>query len=73
MRAMIVCCSYHLNNTCKVAMAMAEVLGCDVKRPAEVGPVELAGYDVVGFASGIYSAKHHDSVLDLAQGLPKGA
>ncbi len=73
MRSLLICYSYHHNNTAKVARAMAGVLHAKVKRPQEVKPEELGRYDLVGFGSGIYSAKHHESVLDLADGLPKVA
>jgi flavodoxin len=39
--------------------------------PRDVNPEELQEYDLVGFGSGIYSAKHHKSLLDLADKLPQ--
>jgi hypothetical protein len=45
---------------------MAGVLGAPVRSPQEVDPGELGEYDLVGFGSGVYSAKHHPSLLDLA-------
>ena len=35
-----------------------------------MNPQELQEYDLVGFGSGIYGAKHHKSLLDLADKLP---
>jgi flavodoxin len=35
-----------------------------------VDPGEIRGYDLVGFGSGIYGEKHHESLLDLADRLP---
>ena len=50
---------------------MAEVLDAQIKTPDQVDPRELQEYDLVGFGGGIYGAKHHKSMLDLADRLPK--
>jgi flavodoxin len=70
-RSLVVVYSYHHRNTRKVADAVAEVLGAEVRTPSQVTPGEIAEYDLVGFGSGIYSARHHDSLLDLADTLPR--
>lgn len=72
-KALLVVFSYHHKNTEKVARAMAQVLDAKVLAPREVSPEELEGYDIVGFGSGIYSEQHHESLLDLADRLPKAA
>jgi len=69
-RSLVVVYSYHHNNTEKIANACARVLGAEVKTPRQVGPEEIAGYDLVGFGSGIYSATFDPSVLDLVDRLP---
>ena len=71
MKAVIICYSYHHNNTLKVAKAMAKVLKAEIKEPKEIEPKDLKDYDLVGFGSGIYGAMHHEFILDLADGLPK--
>jgi flavodoxin len=71
MKSLIVVVSYHHNNTKKIAEAMAKVLDAQVKSPQQVSPVEFQEYDLVGFGSGIYSEKHHTSLLDLADRLPQ--
>jgi flavodoxin len=71
MKALVVVFSYHHNNTEKVANVIAKVLEAPVKTPQEVNPEELGEYDLIGFGSGIYSAKHHQSLLDLADTLPQ--
>ena len=62
--------SYHHRNTEKVAEVVAEVLGAQIKAPDDVDPGELGDYDLIGFGSGIYGAKHHETVLELANRLP---
>ena len=71
LRSLVVVFSYHHGNTGKIADAVAKVLGAEVKTPRQVKPEEIAEYDLIGFGSGIYSAKHHESLLDLADTLPQ--
>ena len=70
MKSQLVVFSYHHNNTEKVAQVFARVLNAEIKTPQEVNPEELQEFDLVGFGSGIYGAKHHKVVLDLADKLP---
>ena len=71
MKSLVVVFSYHHNNTEKIAKAIAQVLGAEVKTPQQVKPGEIAEYNLVGFGSGIYSATFDPSVLDLADRLPQ--
>lgn len=68
--SLLVLYSYHHRNTEKVAKAIAEVLDAQIRSPEEIDPDDLQEYGLIGFGSGIYSAKHHDTVLELANGLP---
>ncbi len=70
-RSLVVVFSYHHGNTEKVANAIAKVLGAEVRTPQQVDPEELREYDLIGFGSGIYSARHHESLLELADKLPQ--
>jgi len=70
MKSLLVLYSYHHNNTEKVAGVIGKILDAQIKRPVQVEPEELSGYDLVGFGSGIYGEKHHQSLLDLADKLP---
>ena len=69
-KSLIVLYSYHHNNTEKIAKVMAKVLDAEIKWPQEINPEELQEYDLVGFGSGIYSGKHDESLLELADKLP---
>ena len=71
LRSLVVVFSYHHGNTRKIADAVAKVLGAEVKTPRQVKPEEIAEYDLIGFGSGIYSAKHHESLLYLVDRLPQ--
>jgi len=71
MKSLIVCYSFHHNNTQKVAEAMAKVLDAQVKTPQQTIREELQQFDLVGFGSGIYAEKHHESLLELADKLPQ--
>jgi flavodoxin len=69
-RVLLVLVSLHHNNTGKVANIMAQVLNAHVKRPEHINAEELRNYDLIGFGSGIYDQKHHQSMLDLVEMLP---
>jgi flavodoxin len=71
MKSLLVLYSYHHNNTEKVAKVFAEVLDAEIKIPQEIKPEEVQEYDLIGFGSGIYSAKHDESLLDIADSLPQ--
>lgn len=64
-KALIICQSVHQGNTLKVAEAMAEVLGAEIKKPSEVNTEQFSEYDLIGFGSGIYNRTHHKSLLEL--------
>ncbi len=71
MKSLLVLFSYHHNNTEKIANVFAKVLDAKIKTPQQIDPEELQEYGLVGFGSGIYGATHHESLLDLADKLPK--
>ncbi len=71
MKTLIVCYSYHHNNTQKVAEAMAGILDAQIKTPQQTSPEELSQYDLVGFGSGIYGYQHDKSLLDLVERSPQ--
>jgi flavodoxin len=73
MKSLVVVFSYHHRNTEKIAHAIVNVLGAEVKTPRQVRPEEIGEYDLIGFGSGIYGATFHPSVLDLADRLPAAA
>lgn len=70
LKPIIVLFSYHHHNTEKVAKAMAKVLDAEIKWPESIDEEELQEYDLIGFGSGIYSSKHHESILKLVDKLP---
>jgi flavodoxin len=70
MKTIVIVCSYHHKNTEKVAGRIADVLGARTVTPQQVDNAELEGYDLIGFGSGIYDAKHHTKLLELADSLP---
>ena len=71
MKSLMVLFSYHHKNTEKIAKVIAKVLDAQIKTPQQINPEELQEYSLVGFGSGIYSDKHHKSLLDLAEKLPQ--
>ena len=71
MKSLLVLYSYHHNNTEKIANVFAKVLDAQIKTPQQINPEELQEYNLIGFGSGIYDAKHHKFLLDLADKLPQ--
>ena len=71
MKTLIIVFSYHHKNTEKIAQVIAKILDAPIRIPQQIHPAELQEYDLVGFGSGIYSSKHHESLLDLAERLPQ--
>ena len=69
--AVVIVSSVHHGNTRAIAEAMAEVLQAEVRSPADIEVDGLLANDLVGFGSGIYGAKHHAPVLELAESLPE--
>ena len=71
MNCLLVCFSFHHNNTEKIANVFAKVLNAQIKTPQQIDPEELQECSLVGFGSGIYGEKHHRHLLDLADKLPQ--
>lgn len=69
MRTLLVLYSYHHQNTEKIAKVLAKVLDGEIKTPQQINIQELQDYDLIGFGSGIYGAKHHEFILNLADSL----
>ena len=69
MKTLLVLFSYHHKNTEKIAKVFAKVLDAQIKTPQQINPEELQEYVLIGFGSGIYGAKHHETLLELADKL----
>ncbi|MEU7727529.1 flavodoxin family protein [Streptomyces sp. NPDC040724] len=72
MKTLLVCSSVSHGNTRRVAEAMAGVLDARVVAPkdaAVAGPTgsALAGYDLVGFGSGVFFQRMHPDLLGFAR------
>ncbi len=70
MKILIVYISVHHGNTEKVARTMANVLAANLIQVREANAAVLEQYDLIGFGSGIYFGRHHESVLDFVDKLP---
>jgi flavodoxin len=70
-KSLVIVSSYHHKNTKKVASRIAGVRDCRFITPEAVRPQELTGYDLIGFGSGIYDARHHQRFLKLTDKLPQ--
>lgn len=73
MKTVICYYSRHHGNTLRVLEAMAEAVGADLVDVTSRIAARLPQYDRIGFASGIYYSKFHETVVNYAaQYLPDG-
>ena len=73
MKTAIVYYSAHHGNTKKLLDAIAKKHSVTLIDVLQNPTADLSGYDLIGFASGIYYSKFHKSLLKFAaERLPKG-
>lgn len=72
MKVLIVYNSVHHRNTEKIAKVIADELKAKMVKSTEEEVNKLSEYDLIGFGSGIYMSKHHESILQLVEKLPSG-
>ncbi|HXZ94529.1 MAG TPA: flavodoxin family protein [Dehalococcoidia bacterium] len=70
MKTLIIYISVHHGNTEKVAKAMANIVNADLLQVQQADASMLERYDLIGFGSGIYFGRHHESLLDFVDKLP---
>lgn len=66
MKSVIITASVHRGNTRKVVDAIANEFEVDVIDATKVKEKDLSGYDLIGFASGIYGFNLHQSIINFA-------
>ncbi|MFC9437621.1 flavodoxin family protein [Nocardia sp. NPDC057030] len=71
MKAIIVCTSVSHGNTKRIADLMGQVLAARVVTPDQIDAAELAGYDLVGFGSGIFLGSFHAQLREFVDALPE--
>lgn len=71
MKTLIIYVSVHHGNTEKVANVMANALNADLLQVKQADASMFEQYDLVGFGSGIYFGRHHESLLDFVDKLPE--
>ena len=54
MKTVIIYASVHHNNTKKIVDVIVDEYGVDIIDAAKITEKDLSGYDLIGFASGIY-------------------
>ena len=66
---LIICASYHHNNTLSIAKAIGDVLNAKIITPNELDEESISEYDLIGFGSGIYNRKNHESIFKVVNEL----
>lgn len=73
MKTAIVYWSSHHSNTKKLVDAIAQGRDVTLIDTSSTKSADLSGYELIGFASGIYFGKFHESVTEFAKNcLPQG-
>ena len=67
MRKAIAYASVHHGNTEKLVKRIAEECQVDLIDAVKQPNADLSSYDMIGFASGIYFSKFHQSLLGFAE------
>jgi flavodoxin len=70
MKALIVYISISHGSTLKIAQAIQETMQGELATPENFSLNELTGCDCIGFGSGIYKGKHHQSIFEILSSLP---
>jgi len=70
MKALIIYISVHHGNTERIVKVMASILDAALLQVKQADSNMLEQYDLIGFGSGIYFGRHHESLLDFADKLP---
>jgi flavodoxin len=63
--------SIYYGNTKKIAQAIAKCLEATLLTPQQVDMKIFIKYDLIGFGSGIYYNRHHQSLFDIIEKIPK--
>lgn len=67
---LVICASVHHGNTARVARAIADVLHAAVHVPDEVAIGSLGEHGLVGFGSGVFYGRLHESLFGWLGQLP---
>ncbi len=67
MKTVILYASVHHGNTKRVAEALAGNTAADLINVVQNPAVDLAGYDLIGFASGAYFGVFHQTIKELIE------
>ena len=70
MKALIIYQSVHKGNTKKIAEVFTSQLKAKMVKPEEIKINDIGKYELIGFGSGIYFGKHHQTILDFVDKLP---
>ena len=73
-KCLIICESVYHHNTSKIALSMAQALGCRLVTAKEALTMNLESYETIGLGSGIYFGCHHPAifkVVDTFSGTPQ--
>lgn len=65
MKTIIIYASVHHGNTKKLVKSMAEAMTADLVDITKTKEPDISGYDLIGFASGIYFNSFHEEIRNF--------
>lgn len=65
MKTVMIYASIHHGNTKKIVEAMAKELSADIIDITKNANPDISGYDIIGFASGIYFQSFHEKIKNF--------
>jgi flavodoxin len=70
-KSAVVYVSVHHGNTEKVAKVIAKTLKAKLFRVSDASAKKLEDYKLIGFGSGIYFVRHHQTLMKFVEKLPE--
>lgn len=65
MNTLIIYHSYHHRNTEKIARVIAQTINSEMVEASQNKKISVAGYDMIGFGSGVYNGRLSDYLYEL--------
>lgn len=69
MKSLIIYCSEYKHNTAKIAQVFAQKTACNLMNISDAKDVNIEGYDMIGFGSGVYRESMSPKLFKLVDKL----
>jgi len=69
MKVLIIYCSEYKKNTEKIAQVFAKKIDCDLVNVKDANDIDIEGYDLIGFGSGVYKESLSPKIFKMVDRL----